>query len=284
VDSHGEGERAGGEQVTEQQWTRREALAAAGGLFGFSGLCACDSTTKSSGPAAGVSSPQKSRPPEKLLEAAYSRRHGIDVPRTVLECPRGACILLHFPLREDYRPDSMSDLLSGRPGTDADDGQIVTEVGTAWHVERAGQLAQFNCCAYAAGDVIGLGPGDWLCGEVNPLTDGTNPMQVVLESYYERVAEFAPPFSERAIETFEASSQLREDDVVCLVGSHGPEFPHAMRVRRRGDRNWVVGKFGEDPILWTPLGTVGGAYEGQFDRVWVFRLSESSSRGQSRPQ
>ena len=50
VDSHGEGERAGGEQVTEQQWTRREALAAAGGLFGFSGLCACDSTTKPSGP------------------------------------------------------------------------------------------------------------------------------------------------------------------------------------------------------------------------------------------
>ena len=264
--------------VTQQLWTRREALATAGGLFVLSGLSACDATTPPSGQTSGDGSQRGSRPAETPLEAAYSRRHGIDVPRTVLECPGGACILLHFPLREDFTPDSMSDLLSGRPGTAEDDGQIVSETGTAWHVERVAQLAQFNCCTYAAGDVIGLGPGDWLCGEVNPLTDGTNPMQVVLESYYERVAEFAPPFSDRAIESFEASMQLRDDDVVCLVGSRGPDFPHAMRVRRRGDRNWVVGKFGEDPILWTPLGTVGGAYEGQFDAVWVFRLSEPSSR------
>ena len=229
------------------------------------------------GPAGPVSSRLRSRPPERPLAAVYSRRRRIDVPRTVLECPRGACILLHFPIREDYRPGAMTDLLAGRPGTAADDGQIVAEAGTAWHVEREVQLAQFNCCAYAAGDVIGLGRGDWLCGEVNPLTDGTNPMQVVLESYYEQVAEFAPPFSARAIESFETSTGLRDDDVVCLVGSHGPDYPHAMRVRRRVDRHWVVGKFGEDPILWTPLATVGAAYEGQFDRVKVFRLAEESS-------
>ena len=49
-------------------------------------------------------------------------------------------------------------------------------------------------------------------------------------------------------------------------------------MRDRRDLHWVVGKFGEDPILWTPLETVGGAYEGQFDRVWVFRLREPQSK------
>ena len=110
-----------------------------------------------------------------------------------------------------------------RDGTDADDGEVVAESGTRWHVDEPAQLAQFNCCAYAAGDAVGLGPADWLCGEVNPLTDGTNPMQVVLESFYEKVADFAPPFNSGAIEAFEASRLIRNDDVVCLVGSRGPD-------------------------------------------------------------
>lgn len=253
--------------MTGQRWTRRRALAA---LAGLAGLAGCDPAA----PVAPASSSRGSRPREKVLPAVYSQRHKVDVPRTVLECPRGPCILLHFPVRADYRPDTMEDLLAGLPETKSDDGQIIAADGTAWHVERPAQLAQFNCCTYAVGDVIGLGPGDWLCGDVNPLTDGTNPMQVVLDSYYRQVAEFPPPFSEEAIKSFEKSKVLRDDDVVCLVGSRGPEYPHAMRVRRRRDHHWVVGKFGEDPILWTPLSTVGAAYEGQFDQVSVFRLSE----------
>mgnify|MGYP000903442734 CR=1 FL=1 len=67
------------------------------------------------------------RPAEKALEPAYSHRHRIDVPRTALECPAGNCILLHFPVREDYQASSMDDLLEGRPGTDADDGEVVTD-------------------------------------------------------------------------------------------------------------------------------------------------------------
>jgi len=259
----------GSGEMTGLRCNRRRALAAMGGLAGLVGLAGCGA---SADPGSSVVTGGRRRPPEKALAPAYSRRHRLDVPRTSLECPRGECILLHFPLREDYRPGSMDDLLEGRPGTDADDGEVVSEEGTEWHVDSSAQLAQFNCCAYAAGDVVGLGPGDWLCGEVNPLTDGTNPMQVLLESYYEQVADFAPPFTARAIEAFETSRLIRDDDVVCLVGSRGPDYPHAMRVRDRGGLHWVVGKFGEDPILWTPLETVGGAYEGQFDRVWVFRL------------
>ena len=263
---------SGSGEVTGRQWTRRRALFGLGGLLGVAGCGASGESFSSSGDGS------RRRPAEKALEPAYSHRHRVDVPRTSLECPAGNCILLHFPVREDYQSSSMDDLLEGRPGTDADDGAVVTEEGTQWHVDVPAQLAQFNCCAYAAGDVVGLGPGDWLCGEVNPLTDGTNPMQVLLESFYEKVADFAPPFNSRAIEAFETSHLIRDDDVVCLVGSRGPDYPHAMRIRDRRDRHWVVGKFGEDPILWTPLETVGGAYEGQFDRVWVFRLRKPRSK------
>ena len=263
---------SGSDDLTGRQWTRRRALFGMGGLIGLAGCGVSGEPLLSSGDSGGR------RPAEKALEPAYSRRHRIDVPRTSLECPAGNCILLHFPIREDYQSSSMDDLLEGRPGTDADDGEVVTGEGTQWHVDAPAQLAQFNCCAYAAGDVVGLGPGDWLCGEVNPLTDGTNPMQVLLESFYEKVADFAPPFTSGAIEAFETSRLIGDDDVVCLVGSRGPDYPHAMRIRDRRDRHWVVGKFGEDPILWTPLETVGGAYEGQFDRVWVFRLRRPRSK------
>ena len=139
-------------------------------------------------------------------------------------------------------------------------------VGASFAVRRASKMRG------AVGDAIGLGRGDWLAGEVNPLTDGTNPMQVVLDSYYEKVAEFPPPFSKSGINVFETSSAIRDNDVVCLVGSRGPDYPHAMRVRGRKGRHWVVGKFGEDSVLWTPIATVARAYEGQFDRVWVLRL------------
>ena len=248
-----------------QRWTRREAIAGLGTWLGLAG-CGSDRSSEPVASAVGV------RPLERPLAAVYSKRHKADVPRTVLECPRGKCIVLHFPVREDYEPDSMTDLLSGQPDTKSDDGRIVTDLGPAWQVDRPEQLGQFNCCAYAVGDGIGLGRGEWLSGEVNPLTDGTNPMQVVLDSYYEKVAEFPPPFSKSGINVFETSSAIRDNDVVCLVGSRGPDYPHAMRVRGRKGRHWVVGKFGEDSVLWTPIATVARAYEGQFDRVWVLRL------------
>ena len=262
----------GGAQVNCRLWTRREALAGLGVWLGLSG-CGAEPSPEPAAAGFGI------RPSERPIEAIYSQRHKTDVPRTVLECPRGKCIVLHFPVREDYEPDAMNDLLSGASDTDSDDGQIVTGRGTSWQVDRPEQLGQFNCCAYAVGDAIGLGRGDWLCGEVNPLTDGTNPMHVVLESYFERVAEFPPPFSESGINQFETSSVIRDNDVVCLVGSRGPDYPHAMRVRDRKGRHWVVGKFGEDPVLWTPIATVANAYEGQFDRVWVFRLKKSVQQG-----
>jgi len=250
----------------EDRMTRRVVLGLLGGgtLLGAWG---CGSNGDMPPPRSSASR----RPSEKPLASAFSPRHGVDVPRSVLECPAGPCILLHFELRNDYRADPMTDLLEGRPETDQDDGEIVSAAGTSWQVAQPAELAQFNCCAYAVGDTIGLGVGDWLCGEVNPLTDGSNPMQVVLESYFEQVAEFPPPFSTDAIRSFESSRDIRDGDVVCLVGSRGPDYPHAMRVRGRDGHHWVEGKFGEDPILWTPLETVGGAYEGQFDQVRVFR-------------
>ena len=147
---------AGCGEVTGRQWTRRRAQFSLGGLLGLAG-CGVSGESRSSSGDSG-----RRRPAEKALEPAYSHRHRIDVPRTALECPAGYCILLHFPVREDYQASSMDDLLEGRPGTDADDGEVVTEEGTQWHVDVPSQLAQFNCCAYAAGDVVGLGPGDWL--------------------------------------------------------------------------------------------------------------------------
>lgn len=244
--------------------TRRQALLGMAGV-----LVGCNQSSRPSGRSA---NPRGLRPPERRIGPATHPWYGIEVPRTVLSCPAGDCILLHVPVRKEYQPDAMIDLLAGNPETAEDDGEIVGDAGQGWAITSPSQLCQFNCCAYAVGDVIGLGPTDWLCGDVNPTTDATNPMQVVLDSYYERVAEFDPPFASSAISAFAASPLLRDDDVVCLAGSRGPEYPHAARVRRRQDRNWVVGKFGEDPILWTPLETVGREFESQFDRVWVFRV------------
>ena len=188
----------------------------------------------------------------------------------MLDCPAGECILVHFPIREDYIPDKMSDLLVGQEGTTEDDGEILQV--ERWTGGPVGRLSQFNCCAFAVGDWVGLRPTDWLCGEVNKLTDGSNPMQVMLKSYFRQIAEFPPPFTSSAIEAFATDSRLQDEDVVCLVGSRGPDYPHAMRIKRRKGHNWVLGKFGEDPILWTPLETVGGAYNRQFDQVQVFRF------------
>lgn len=247
--------------------TRRQALLGVAGL-----LSGCNGSPR---PKGSLPTTRGRRPPERMIDPVYSQWHGTEIPRTVLSCSAGDCILLHFPVREGYRPDTMSDLLVGKPETNDDNGEMVSDGGEGWRLASPLELCQFNCCAYAVGNVIGLGPTDWLSGEENLMTDTTNPMQVVLDSYYERVAEFDPPFSSAAIDAFATSPLLGDGDVVCLAGSRGPEYPHAARVRRRRGRNWVVGKFGEDPILWTPLETAGGVFEGQFDRVWVFRLRAS---------
>lgn len=252
----------------EVHWSRRHWLLAAGGL-----LLGCQRKQKT--PLVSVTPIPRERPPEQSLSPAWSPKHRIEVPRTVLECPAGDCILVHFPIRKDYVPDGMTDLLAGQAGTTEDDGELFESA--RWTGGPPGRLCQFNCCAFAVGDWIGLGPTDWLCGEVSGLTDGSNPMHVMLKSFFRQIAEFPPPFATSGIEAFATDSRLQDEDVVCLVGSRGPDFPHAMRVKRRKGRNWVLGKFGEDPILWTPLETVGGAYEGQFDQVQVFRFQGEQS-------
>ena len=242
--------------------TRREALLAAGAL-----LAGCSTPGSSSGTRSVLP-----RPPERPIAAAFSTRLDRSIPRTVLDCPAGECILVHFPPRTYESSAKMDDVLEADPASDRDDGTVYRDPAGFWTSPDPGRLSQFNCCAFAVGDLVELTPTDWLCGDANELTDGTIPMEVMLESYFSVIADFEPPYSSVAIRAFAGDTRVRDGDVVCFIGSRGPDYCHAGRVRKRRGDNWVLGKFGEDPILWTPIQSIAQAYEGLFDQVRVYRF------------
>jgi len=195
--------------------------------------------------------------------------------RSVLACPAGYCVILHFP-PEPVPVEDLTDVLEGDPGTDADDGEVYDDPDSPWCSALAAGPSRntFNCCAFAVGDVAGLTPDDWimpmLCGD----TFDTLPMQVLLDSFYERLQALdGPGFHWRALE---GDAHLRTDDVLCFVSTTGQHtcYSHVGRILRKGGRNWLISKFGAGPILRTTIQAAGYKFAGQYDKIWIFRQKD----------
>lgn len=206
------------------------------------------------------------RPPERPLA------HGPDPDgemcrRSALLCPAGECVLMH------YHPGTLSPIRDPacalRPGEYA---QLVHDANSPWFfgAQHGVCLDTFNCCTFAVGDYIGLTVDDWV--GVWATGKHANPMQVILDSYFECL--WSAPAAE-ALARFESDATLREGDVVCIFDSSSGQVTHAGRVDQRDGKNRLLSKFGTGPILNTDLRFPRRFFSG--DLVKVFRLQRGTT-------
>lgn len=211
------------------------------------------------------------------------------VGRSVIECPAGPCIVLHFPPTglkpEESREmqEFVARLLTGDPATSEDDGELFCDQQGRWCQGTDDEVIQstFNCCTFAVGDVLGLTTDDWIMPLKYGLADNTLPMQVVLDSYFESVRHFRVEDVAFDWTRIELDAELRQTDVVCFVqtvltNGVSTRFVHAGRIWKHEGRNWLVSKIGDGPILVTPIETLAREYVGDFDIIQIHRVKVQS--------
>jgi len=192
--------------------------------------------------------------------------------RSILTCPTGDCIILHYPPAA-VKPNDLSQFLAGDPDTPDDDGELYSDPSGRWC--QAGEsytaLNSFNCCTFAVGDVVGLTPDDWISPTRNGDTYFTLPMQVILDSYFERIQVYKYPIADWAV--LESDPQLRAGDVICLmnVRSDWLAYAHAGRICKKNGKNWVISKFGAGPIVKTTLEAIGREYAHISNEIRIYR-------------
>lgn len=194
--------------------------------------------------------------------------------RSVLSCPTGECIILHFPpAKVDNK--GIEESLHHVPNVTSDDIELIVDANSRWcRLDDEGASAStFNCCTYAVGDVAGLTPDDWVAPDSTGLTCYTVPMQIILDSYYTRVKVYLPPF-----DGIENDTAIRAEDVLCCVNTEGPlpTFCHAGRISTINGEHRLISKFGAGPLFRTSIKTVTQEYAGAFDEVWVYRARRRS--------
>jgi hypothetical protein len=192
--------------------------------------------------------------------------------RSVLACPAGYCIILHYP-PAPVETEDLSTMLEGNPDTDDDSGEVYDDPTSQWCTPSAMGEARntFNCCTFAVGDVAGLTPDDWILPTPSGDAFNTLPMEVLLDSYYQRVKTFdGPQFDWRAIERDES---LQTDDVLCYVRTTDQYrcYTHAGRIWRHDGRNWLISKCGAGPIVRATIEATGLRFWGEFDTIWIYR-------------
>ena len=194
--------------------------------------------------------------------------------RSYLVCPKGKCVILHYPPTEPEAPD-LGNVLDLDPDSPEDDGEMYCDEASPWcSVSATGSdLSTFNCCTFAVGDVVGLTPADWINPVSTGNTDDSNPMLILLDSYFIRVKAYAGP--DLNWDAIENDDQLQENDVLCYVqtGEKAIEFVHAGKICKNKGHNWLVSKFGLGPLVKAPLRSAGSFFSGHFDVVWVYRSS-----------
>lgn len=205
--------------------------------------------------------------------------------RSVLSCPAGDCIVLHHPLKfvrtkgvrdgqfvDDYEQE-MNVLLTGDPNTSDDDGEIIYLRPDEWSTEEAlgGTQVTYNCCTYAIGEVVGLSESDWISPNALDATDFTVPMQVLLDSYFQLIR--SEDLTEIDWRRLESDPSFKDGDIFCLVYTKAgrQQFTHAGKILPKSGRNWFVGKLGRGPVIRSSLAAVGEIYEGQFEKICVYR-------------
>ncbi|HSG72873.1 MAG TPA: hypothetical protein VLA12_20840 [Planctomycetaceae bacterium] len=211
--------------------------------------------------------------------------------RSVIDCPTGECIVLHYPVKFVSQPgeieqffQDLRNLISASPEGGEDDGEVLHDDWDHWsHDQRlGGGQATFNCCTYAVADVAGLTKSDWISPNPIDATDFTIPMKVLLDSFYRSV--HIESLNQIDWNTLERDPRIKDGDVFCYVrlGVQGEsigqiqEFTHVGKILRRDDRHWLVSKLGMGPVVRSGLGATGKLFHGEFDQIRVYRPLSSS--------
>ena len=134
------------------------------------------------------------------------------------------------------------------------------------------QRFTFNCHMLSIGDLLGMSPTGWLEGSSSRLTLLSNPVADLLKHYFAMVRS---DVSERQL-----SHVGQEDDVVVFRHLATGDIVHSARVRRDGERLFLLSKFGEDPACVTTLCKTAEKYAGEYDSVQVYRCNFNRRRVQ----
>lgn len=188
--------------------------------------------------------------------------------RSVMSCPAGKCVVLHFP-PVDLKEEDAVEILTDDPSVAASEVELYHDPSGRWCQDDPHAVTNtFNCCTYAVGDVVGLTTDDWISPEPTGATCYTVPMQVILDSYFWRVRAYQRPFEHVAVDP-----TLHADDVLCFASTGGPvlTFCHAGRICKKDGENWIISKFGSGPLVRTTIRAAVVEYDDYFDEIWVYR-------------
>ena len=207
------------------------------------------------------------------------------VGRSVIKCPAGDCILVHFPpevaefkslndgMTEGHTVDAtVKSILRLDDADSENDGEIMIP-DARWGGAEADQVSfdTFNCCAFAVGDLLDLREGDWLNPAPRNTTNQTRPFQIVLDSYFREVLRASVYEIDWA--SLESSTAIHEGDLVCFSSTMKDllEVVHVGVVQKRNGKNWLVSKIGLGPIVRGTMSATGKAYLLGWDVLVVYR-------------
>ena len=128
---------------------------------------------------------------------------------------------------------------------------------------------------------MGLTINDW----IKPTADGdtyyTVPMQVILDSYFDRIMIHRRPI--RDWEAIATDTRLQANDVVCFVdtGNTLPAFAHAGKVSKKDGRTCWSASSG--PIIRSTIKAMAVEYSKTFDQIWIYR-AKHSARARNSPK
>ncbi len=132
-------------------------------------------------------------------------------------------------------------------------GPVVDLTDNDWSWCQA-QPENFNCHALSIGSTVGLTPHDWLEGKASPATFGINPVQLLLDHYFE-------PIHDRIV----------DNDIFVLRQSSEHHLVHSGFVRWINGSLIAVSKFGERQVFMTTLELVSTIFRDDFDTIDWYR-------------
>jgi hypothetical protein len=147
---------------------------------------------------------------------------------------------------------------------------LCSDDGNPWCSPKA--LLTFNCHAFALGDRAGLTPQDWVEGEPGALTEGANPMAVLVSYYltpYKKLSK-----DPREIAELASDPGINEGDVIAFMRIDAGDqvvFVHSGKMVKVEGENWVISKLGERPVSTLPIKNLAAAYDPKFSWIAVFK-------------